>query len=66
METGIVLNDEAGNIPTRLRNIHLGNPYPELFELPEGYTLIVQDFSAQIKAQQEMEELRHWSSFLTR
>ena len=57
METGIVLNDEAGNIPTRLRNIHLGNPYPELFELPEGYTLIVQDFSAQIKAQQEMEEM---------
>ena len=24
--------------------------------MPEGYTLIVQDFSAQIKAQQEWEE----------
>ena len=28
-----------------------------MFELPEGYTLIVQDFLAQIKAQQEMEAM---------
>ena len=56
LETGIVLCEDEGNVKTYLRNIHLGIPYPEVFELPKGYQMIVRDFSAQLKAQQEWEE----------
>lgn len=55
-ETGIMLCEDASGVINYLRNIHLGVPYPEVFELPKGYKLIVQDFSAGLKAQQQFEE----------
>ena len=55
-ETGITLCEDADGIVTYMRNIHLGVPYPEVFELPRGYRLVVQDLQAGLKAQQEWED----------
>lgn len=57
LETGIaILKDESG-IRTYLRNIHLGNPYPEVFELPQGYKFVVNDMSRQAEMMQQLEGL---------
>lgn len=57
LETGIaILNDESG-IRTYLRNIHLTNPYPEVFELPQGYKFVVNDMSRQAEMMRQLEEL---------
>lgn len=55
-ETGITLCEDADGIVTYLRNIHLGVPYPEVFELPAGYTFVVQDFSSGMDAYKKFEE----------
>jgi hypothetical protein len=55
-ETGITLCEDADGIETFIRNIHLGVPYPEVFELPKDYTFIVQDFSSGLDAYKEMED----------
>ncbi len=55
-ETGITLCEDADGIVTYQRNIHLGVPYPEVFELPKGYSIVVQDLQAGLKAQQEWED----------
>lgn len=56
LETGIQLCEDAGGIVTYIRNIHLGVPYPEVFELPKGYTFVTQDFSSGLDAYKQMEE----------
>ena len=57
LETGIaILKDESG-IRTYLRNIHLANPYPEVFELPQGYKFVVNDMSKQAEMMQQLEGL---------
>lgn len=55
-ETGIQLCEDESGIVTYTRNIHLGVPYPEVFELPKGYQFIVQDISASLDAYNAMEE----------
>ncbi len=55
-ETGITLCEDADGIVTYLRNIHLGVPYPEVFELPEGYTLVTQDLTGGLDAYKKFEE----------
>ncbi len=55
-ETGITLCEDADGIVTYMRNIHLGVYYPEVFELPEGYTFVVQDFSSGLDAYKQFEE----------
>ena len=55
-ETGITLFEEADGIETCMRNIHLGVPYPEVFELPAGYKFVVQDFSSGVDAYKKFEE----------
>ena len=54
-ETGITLCEDADGIVTYMRNIHLGVPYPEVFNLPAGYTFVVQDLAAGLQAQQAWE-----------
>lgn len=57
LETGIaILKDESG-IRTYLRNIHLANPYPEVFELPQDYKFEVNDMSRQAEMMQQLEGL---------
>jgi hypothetical protein len=55
-ETGITLCEDADGIVTFTRNIHLGVPYPEVFELPEGYRFVVQDLSSGLDAYKKFEE----------
>ena len=55
-ETGITLFEDADGIETYMRNIHLGVPYPEVFELPAGYKFVVQDLSAGLDAYKKFEE----------
>lgn len=55
-ETGITLCEDADGIVAYMRNIHLGVPYPEVFELPSGYTFVVQDLSAGLDAYKKFEE----------
>ena len=55
-ETGISLCEDADGIVTYIRNIHLGVPYPEVFELPKGYTFIVQNLSSGLDAYKKFEE----------
>ena len=55
-ETGITLCEDADGIVTYMRNIHLGVPYPEVFELPKGYTFVVQDLSDGLDAYKKFEE----------
>lgn len=55
-ETGITLCEDADGIVTFMRNIHLGVPYPEVFELPQGYTFVVQDLSSGVDALEKFEE----------
>lgn len=55
-ETGITLFEDADGIETYMRNIHLGVPYPEVFELPVGYKFVVQDLSAGLDAYKKFEE----------
>ncbi len=55
-ETGITLCEDADGIETYMRNIHLGVPYPEVFELPAGYKFVVQDLSSGLDAYQKFEE----------
>ena len=55
-ETGITLCEDADGIVTYMRNIHLGVPYPEVFDLPAGYTFVVQDLSAGLDAYKKFEE----------
>jgi len=55
LETGIdILKDESG-IRTYLRNITLGTPYPEVFELPRDYKFVVNDMSKQLEMMQQLE-----------
>lgn len=55
-ETGITLCEDADGIVTYMRNIHLGVPYPEVFELPAGYKFVVQDLSSGLDAYQKFED----------
>lgn len=54
LETGITLEISHGFAHEYTRNIHLGVFYPEIFDLPAGYRMIVQDFS---KGLQQMDAL---------
>ena len=55
-ETGITLFEDADGIVTYMRNIHLGVPYPEVFDLPAGYKFVVQDFSSGLDAYKKFEQ----------
>lgn len=55
-ETGITLCEDADGIVTYMRNIHLGVPYPEVFELPADYKMVVQDMSSGLDAYKKFEE----------
>ena len=55
-ETGITLFEDADGIVTYIRNIHLGVPYPEVFELPAGYKFVVQNLSSGVDAYKKFEE----------
>ena len=55
LETGIVLEVTRGFAHDYTRNIHLGVFYPEIFDLPEGYTMIVQDFTEAMRKMDEIE-----------
>ena len=55
-ETGITLCEDADGIVTYMRNIHLGVPYPEVFELPAGYKFVVQDLFSGLDAYKKFEE----------
>lgn len=55
-ETGITLCEDADGIVTYMRNIHLGVPYPEVFELPAGYKFVVQDLSSGLEAYKKFEQ----------
>lgn len=55
-ETGITLCEDADGIVTYMRNIHLGVPYPEVFDLPAGYRFVVQDLSSGLDAYKKFEE----------
>lgn len=61
LETGIVLEVTHGFSHDYTRNIHLGLYYPEIYDLPAGYRMIVQDFTAGMQKIDEMEE--NWKSF---
>jgi hypothetical protein len=54
LETGIVLYEEYPKAYTR--NIHVGLFHPEVFELPKGYTFVVQDFSEQMQKMEDFEK----------
>ena len=56
LETGIVLEVTHGFAHDYTRNIHLGLYYPEIFDLPKGYKMIVMDLSAGLKQMEEMEQ----------
>ena len=55
-ETGITLFEDTDGIETYMRNIHLGVPYPEVFELPAGYRFVVQDLSSGLDAYKKYEQ----------
>ncbi|MBO7575141.1 MAG: hypothetical protein J6S99_04960 [Bacteroidales bacterium] len=57
LETGIVILKDESGIKTYLRNIHLSNPYPEVFELPQGYKFVVNDMSKQVEMMSQLEGL---------
>ena len=61
LETGITLEVTHGFSHDYTRNIHLGLYYPEIYDLPAGYRMIVQDFTAGMQKIDEMEE--NWKSF---
>lgn len=56
LETGITIQVDYGYSHEYTRNIHLGVFYPEIFDLPEGYRMVVQDFSAGMQRRDELEE----------
>ena len=55
LETGITIEVTHGFSHDYTRNIHLGVFYPEIFELPKGYTMVVQDFTDGLRKMDEME-----------
>lgn len=55
LETGITLEVSHGFAHEYTRNIHLGVFYPEIFDLPVGYRMIVQDFSAGLQRMDDLE-----------
>lgn len=61
LETGITLEVTRGFSHDYTRNIHLGLFYPEIYDLPAGYRMIVQDFTAGMQKIDQMEE--NWKSF---
>ena len=61
LETGITIEVTHGFSHDYTRNIHLGLFYPEIFDLPAGYTMITQDFTAGLQKMDQMEE--NWKTF---
>ena len=61
LETGITLEVTEGYAHDYTRNIHLGLYYPEIYDLPKGYTMVTQDFSEGIKKMDEMEQ--QWKAY---
>ena len=55
LETGITIQVDYGFAHEYTRNIHLGVFYPEIFDLPEDYRMVVQDFSAGAQRRDELE-----------
>ena len=60
LETGITIETTHGFDHDYLRNIHLGVFYPEIFELPTGYKMVVMDLTKGMKQMEEMEQ--KWKS----
>ena len=60
LETGITIETTHGFDHDYLRNIHLGVFYPEIYELPTGYKMVVMYLTKGMKQMEEMEQ--KWKS----